>query len=58
MAFMMKAIRCDTIAEFYLDWKAEYSALSIAHDPEKKNYINKRQCPLEWSLTFDLEAFC
>ena len=31
-----KEIRCDTIGEFNVDWKAEYSALSSTRSQKKK----------------------
>jgi len=37
-------LQYDTIAEFNVDWKAEYSALSSTRS-QKKKLKQQRQCP-------------
>ena len=44
---VVSIIRYDTIGEFNVDWKAEYSALSIAHVARKKeNKTTNASAPL------------
>jgi len=42
MVVSYKPLRYDTIEEFHVDWKAEYSALSSTRSQKKRN---KCQCP-------------